>query len=97
MLARVEEFASSMRVDPAADSERRRMWFIDRSKGMIFDGSTKWWTYRAMAIPRSNTDSKNRDGGIYVRNLVYLTCTTIYDNILFDVEHGGFLPPLSSA
>ena len=44
MLARGEECASSMRVDPAADSERRKMGFIDKSKGIIFDGSTKWWT-----------------------------------------------------
>lgn len=96
MLARGEGCASFTRVDPVTDNERRRMWFIDKSKGMIFDGSTKWWTYRAMAIPRSDTDSKNRDGGIYVRDLVYLTRTTFYDNFLFDVEHGGFLPPLSS-
>lgn len=78
MLARGDGCASSMPVDPAADNERRRMWFIDRSKGMIFDGSTKWWTYKAMAIPRSDTDSKNRDGGIYVRILVYLLNTHHY-------------------
>jgi hypothetical protein len=65
------------------------MWFIDKSKGMIFNGSTKWWTYRAMAIPRSDTDSRNRDGGIKVRLLVYLTPTTIYKSFLFDVEYGG--------
>lgn len=41
MLARGDGWTSSMRVDPAIDSERLRMLFIDKSKGMIFVGSTK--------------------------------------------------------
>ena len=41
MLARGDGWTSSMRVDPATDSERRGMLFIDKLKGMIFAGSTK--------------------------------------------------------
>ena len=61
MLARGDGWTSSMRVDPATDSERRSMRFIDKSKGIIFDGSTKCWKYRAIATPRSDIDSQNRD------------------------------------
>lgn len=82
MLARGDGWTSSMRVDPATDSERRRMRFIDKSKGIIFDGSTKWLKYRAIAIPRSDTDSKNRDKGMNVKPLIYLACTTIYETFL---------------
>ena len=64
MLSRGEEWTSSTRVDPATDSERRRMRLIDKSKGMIFAGSTKYCTHRAIAIPRSDIDSRNRNGGI---------------------------------
>jgi hypothetical protein len=44
MLARGEDGTSSMLVDPAVDNERRRMRVTDRSKGMIFAGSTKCCT-----------------------------------------------------
>lgn len=90
MLSRGEEWTSSTRVDPATDSERRRMRLIDKSKGMIFDGSTKRCMYRAIAIPRSDIDSQNRDGGMKVKPLIYLACTTIYDFFLFDVNIVAF-------
>ena len=98
MLARGERDASSMRVDPATESERRRMLFIDKSKGMNFDGSTKRCMYRAIATIRSDADSRNRDGGINGRPLMYLACFTTYELFLLGVEHGGggILPPLSS-
>ena len=67
MLSRGEEWTSSMRVDPATDSERRRMRLIDKSKGIIFDGRTKRCMYRATAIPRSDIDSQNRDRGMNVK------------------------------
>ena len=64
MLARGEECTSSMRVDPVRDKERCKMRVTDKSKGMIFAGSTKYCTHRAIAIPRSDIDSRNRNGGI---------------------------------
>ena len=67
MLARGDGWTSSMRVDPATDSERRGMLFIDKLKGMIFDGNTKRCMYRAIAIPRSDIDSQNRVRGMNVK------------------------------
>jgi hypothetical protein len=64
MLAMVEGGTSSMRVDPAIDNERRIVCVTDVLKGMIFAGSTKCCTYRAIAIPRSGIESKNRYAGI---------------------------------
>lgn len=64
------------------------MCVTDRSKGMSFAGSTKCWTIRARATPRSSIDSNKRDGGIN-EYLIYLACTTIYGFFLLNVEHGG--------
>ena len=58
------EGCTSMCVDPAVDNERRRRCFTDKSNGMIFDGSTKYCTSTAIATPRSDIDSRNRDGGM---------------------------------
>jgi len=63
MLARGES-CTPICVDPAVGNERRRRCFTDISKGMIFDGSTKYCTSTAIAIPRSDSDSQNRDGGM---------------------------------
>lgn len=85
MLARGEGFTSSMRVDPVRDKERRIMRVTDKSKGMIFAGSTKYCTHRAIAKPKSDIEIRNRDGGMNVKPLIYLARTTIYDFFLLNV------------
>lgn len=64
MLTIGEVCISFMRVDSVRDNERRMICVTDRSKGMIFAGSTKRCMYKAIAKPRSEIDSRNRDGGI---------------------------------
>jgi len=50
--------------NPWTDFERLMIFLIDKSKGMIFDGSVKYCMYRARATPRSSIGSQGRDRGI---------------------------------